>query len=693
MDATLRKFAFQIAVSAALAAVSTANAGTYTWIGGNSGTWDKTSPNWNDGTTAGVAWADGNDAVFNNTAAMTISVAGNVSADNILGKSTANISFIGSGTLAWKGWVKTQGHIYFDCKLGDDGNGLHFNCGAHVWLRNSANTHTGGTYIKNDNNTYARAFSLDGGDLALGPVPATPTDNIFALGTRDRNSALFVSNGKNITLHANRKILISNGCALRLAPQGTLRIKGVVHGELSSNGYPTGTRIHSYTYNGWNGRAILDCGDGNRSETGPILVEGNLEIASGTYNPITANSAQTGENAPLYVKGNGSSYSDTVGHLLVSGGTILNSQNSRYMQVDNYGQVDIAGGLVTMNNNAECEYLNALQTPARTILRDGGMLNVSLLRVSQATAGDGGEIFLREGGTLRVTSMTLDYKQTPKGIVHFDGGVLQSRDGKNNTPVVDSPTNAKWDGIEFRVDAGGAVFDTSNGHHVFFGRPLVSGVASGETDGGLTCILANGQAVVLTDSAADSSYTGPTRLEAVGEASTGSRTLQCRVANALPATTTLQIGSRCQAGFNEWQGARNDLEQTVARVEGHGRVFNNSLFAATEAVAPVFDGAYGTLSFEKPCSLSGDFEITGDASGCGCLKFESAGQSIAGLSLKADTTGLSNEKGAKFYKIVDAPKGYTGTFASTNLPENWRVVYEDNAAYLAPVNAFVMVVR
>jgi len=688
MDATLRKFAFQIAVSAALAAVSTANAGTYTWIGGNSGTWDKTSPNWDDGTTAGVAWADGNDAVFNNTATMTISVAGNVSADNILGKSTENISFTGSGTLAWKGWAKSQGHFYFDCILADDGNGLHFDNGGHVYLRNSTNTHTGGNYFKNTNNNTLRAFAVNGGDGALGAVPATPQDNIFVMGG---TVALFVDNTSPATLGPNRNIRIADGATLYLSPNANLRIKGTITGDNSSNGYPTGAKVRAHS-NWTGGVTTLDPGDGRSNSFGPLRVDGRLEIASGTTTLITAKPGQKADNAPLFVCGDSSSYKDTRGRLLVSGGLLRNAQNDRYMHIDNYGQLDIAGGTVSLAQNSACEFLNALTRPSRTIIRDGGFLHVSLLRVSQTSAGNGGEIFLNDGGTLRVGSMKLDYKQSgQKGIVHFNGGHLQTKGGNSNTPAVDSPTSNQWNGIVFQVEAGGAVFDTSNGQHVWFGRPLVSGVAEGETDGGLKCVLGKGRAVVLT--AAGSSYTGPTRLEATGSDLTGDRTLQCRAANALPAATTLQVGPHCQAGFNEWQDARNDLAQTVVRVEGHGRIFNNSLFVATAAVSPVFDGTYGTLSFEKPCTLSGDFEITGDASGCGCLKFESAGQSIAGLSLKADTTALSDEKGPKFYKIIDAPLGYTGHFASDNLPRDWRVVYEDNAAYLAPIKAFVMVVR
>ena len=89
-----------LALAASATVPYVAMAGTYTWIGGNSGTWDKATPNWSDGTTSGVTWVDGNDAVFSNSAAMTISIGADVSADNIRGTGSGNITFNGSRTLS-----------------------------------------------------------------------------------------------------------------------------------------------------------------------------------------------------------------------------------------------------------------------------------------------------------------------------------------------------------------------------------------------------------------------------------------------------------------------------------------------------------------------------------------------------------------------------------------------------------------
>ena len=207
--------------------------------------------------------------------------------------------------------------------------------------------------------------------------------------------------------------------------------------------------------------------------------------------------------------------------------------------------------------------------------------------------------------------------------------------------------------------------------------PLKSGVAEGETDGGLTVRGEN--IFVMTVTGSD--YNGRTRLEH------GAR-MQCRAAQVLPSGTTLQMGSDTSIGFNVWTNYE-DVAQTVARVEGCGRVFRNSLLTVTEAVAPVFDGVYGTLTFEKACSLNGDYEITGDANGCSCIKLESGSsadptkQDISGLTLKvADLSALDKEARKSRYKILDAPYGYTGTFNLGNVADPWAVEYKNNAAYL-----------
>lgn len=693
-----------IIFGAAFAAALVANADSLYWNGGNDGTWNAGNSNWTNASGTATAWVDGSDAVFDASVDMGIPVKGPVHADNILFvNGTKAVTLGDAGTLSWQGWAQSSGgNVSFACPLADNGNGLHFEVRGHTYLKR-ANTHTGGTFIRNTSSgTAMRAFAIngaskgadnpDGNDLALGPVPDTVQTNLTVMGGY---VALFVDNSFTNTIHRNRTILVKSGNTFYVSPSGELRIMGGIVGENKpGTDHPTETRL--YFHNQWGGRTIL----GGTNKIGRILVTGNAAIAGGKTTYISSGQS-TGENAGLWIKGNGSAYGNTKGYLLVSGGILENLQSGYRSQTSEYGHLDIAGGTVAIQNADTSEFLNALSTPGKVTIRDGGLMACRKFRISQVGATStttGGEVFLEEGGTLRAKWLWVDFGNKRKGKVHFNGGALQSIAGNNDVSITLSPTTNMWEGTDFVVESGGAVFDTANGQNLWFGRPLLSGLAGGETDGGLTCKVGGGRAVVLHDCFADSTYTGPTRVERIGSSGTGS--LQCRVANALPATTTLQIGPGCQAGFNLWKGAAGsaereagDLALTTARLEGAGYLFYNSRLNVTEAIAPVFDGAYGTLSFEKPFASNCDLEITGDANGCGRVEFKRAGQSLAGLSLKVDTTGLSNEKGAKFYKIVDAPNGYTGTFASTNLPENWRVVYESNAVYLAPVNAFVMVVR
>ena len=96
------------ALSASAAfAVTNASAVTDTWIAaGGNGNWDTTSLNWNDGTTAGVAFANGNDVVFDNNVGGTITVVGTVSPASTLFSATT-----GSYTLAVGGVVSGPGPL------------------------------------------------------------------------------------------------------------------------------------------------------------------------------------------------------------------------------------------------------------------------------------------------------------------------------------------------------------------------------------------------------------------------------------------------------------------------------------------------------------------------------------------------------------------------------------------------------
>ena len=216
-------------------------------------------------------------------------------------------------------------------------------------------------------------------------------------------------------------------------------------------------------------------------------------------------------------------------------------------------------------------------------------------------------------------------------------------------------------------------------------------VEEAEQDGGLTCALGNDKDVVLCDQAR-CSYNGPTRTTFIGGNNNGS--LQCRVANALPATTTLQIGPRTQIGFNSTWSSSNNLDQTVARVEGVGNVVYCTKLVVTNGISPVFDGAYGTLTFNNTCSLAGDYTIVGDTNGCGCVTFKQR-QDISNLMLTfSDVEKMNYLAKSNFYKILDAPEGYTGEFLlAADWPRKWGVKYTANKVYVYGINATRILLR
>ena len=122
-----------------------------------------------------------------------------------------------------------------------------------------------------------------------------------------------------------------------------------------------------------------------------------------------------------------------------------------------------------------------------------------------------------------------------------------------------------------------------------------------------------------------------------------------------------------------------------------------ALLTVTGGIAPVFDDAYGTLTFKKACSLGGSLDITGDANGCGCVKFDDTAaqggvQSIANLTLRmVNPAGFATGKGKTFYKVIDGE--YTGRFAATDLRGDWDVFYAPKAVYLRHIDATVISVR
>ncbi len=702
------------AALAAFVAVSSpmpSSADTYSWKASPANQyWDTSSANW---TVGGVdaAWQDGNDAVIDlaTGAANSINVSGARTVRNLSSSANARGFFLkeataGASSLAVTGAIFPGGNILLQVPLVGD-NALHLSGTSYLYLYKN-NTYTGGTYLESTGlHANGAGLFLDGG--TLGAVPASPRDDIFV-----NSSYPTLNSSGNITLDANRHIRVADGKWFNLGAGNTMTIRGRIHGVPTGGlDYPTTT--HLYVRSDWPGRIVLDPGAGVTNDIGALTVRGRLTLASGVTRVSSAlenkvdsdNGANNGAgdgNALCFIRNHGTSAFDNYGCLVISSGASLetpeetwddmtaSSAATRRFQTGRYAQVEVNGRLWMPN----VQYLNAWLTPARLTIGNGGDVCLALLRVTtNRKSGEFGEINLNAGGTLRLFAFEAEPYEDNYGVINLNGGVIHPRRLVAN--VTESNflgthgTVGRWSYITVHVLEGGAVFETTEAN-AFCNRPLLSGVAADETDGGLTVRGGNGMAFILSTTGSD--YSGPTRVECV-EGNT--IVFQVRAANALPAGTTVQLGPNAKMAFTAYSGTPyTTLAQTVARAEGNGTFEYNDKLSVTDGIAPTFDGQYGVLTFKQPCSLAGELEISGDANGCGCLKFEQPGQSIADLSIKvAADAPLDPGKVGSFYKVVDAPNGYTGVFSTVDLPPAWDVRYTNTAAYLRHIDATVLYLR
>ena len=562
---------------------------------------------------------------------------------------------------------------------GETDGGLHVRGGAVLYWRAKNSTYNGGTWLEGSG-----VFALNSGygDSCLGALPATPATNIWIMS----GHTLFSESG-TMTIHSNRMIFVQSGKTFYTGSQGRLVIRGEIKTEPSPGlDYTTNNLFH--VRGDWGGTVVIGPGEGITNYLGRVYVGACLEVTNGVFRLAAGGQKMGGHSLVeiLNVTGNGSAFSNTKGHLKLTAGELYSTQGN-YSEISNYGHVEVVGGKI---NTPSSEWLVGLTGPAKVSVSNGGEFVVGNLRLGQFSGGKN-EFNLGKGGLIRPKLMKLEYGNDQDVTFNFDGGRFQSDAAPDgNSSLFYAPTHAKWAGVNFCVREGGAVLDSTNGKHVWWSRPLTSGA---EQDGGLTCILGSNKDIVLCD-AAQCSYNGPTRTVFATGVNVGS--LQCRVANALPATTTLQIGPHTQVGFNGSWSSGNDLDQTVARVEGVGQVAYCSKLVVTNGISAVFDGEYGTLTFGNSCSLAGTYDIVGNTNGCGCVKFKQA-QDVSNLSLKiANVDVLDSHARSNFYKIVDAPNGITGTFAlAADWPRGWAVKYaaDGKSVYVYYQNGTRLVVR
>ena len=562
---------------------------------------------------------------------------------------------------------------------GETDGGLHVRGSSVLYWRAKNSTYNGGTWLEGSG-----IFALNGGygDSCLGALPATPATNIWIMS----GHTLF-SEGGTMNIHSNRMIFVKSGKTFYTGSQGRLIIGGEIKTE-PSPGLDYSTNNLFQVRGDWAGTVVIGPGEGITNNLGRVYVGACLEVTNGVFRLGVGGQKMGGHSLVeiLNVTGNGSSFSNTKGHLKLTAGELYSTQGN-YSEVSNYGHIEVVGGKLNVPNS---NFLTGLTGPAKISVSNNGEFVVGTFRLGQG-ASNPNTINLGKGGVIRSKELTLEFNNNQDVTFNFDGGRFQSNAGDDSYgSLFYASSNAKWDGVNFYVREGGAVLDSSFGKHVWWAHPLVSGA---ERDGGLTCLLGNNKDVVLCGKA-QCSYNGPTRTVFTTGANTG--TLQCRVANALPATTTLQIGFHTQVGFNGSWSSGNDLDQTVARVEGVGQVAYCSKLVVTNGISAVFDGEYGTLTFGNSCSLAGTYDIVGNTNGCGCVKFKSP-QDVSNLSLRfANVETMDQHARSSFYKIVEAPNGITGTFSlAADWPRGWAVKYaaDGKSVYVYYQNGTRLVVR
>lgn len=500
------------------------------------------------------------------------------------------------------------------------------------------------------------------------------------------NNAIFpdTSSQKSITIPSGEKRHVKditvNGADYTFGGSGSIGLQGTMLLKAATTlnspiaakkapglDYSTSARVNVNA-----GASMMNPGAGVTNVVGSMTVQSKLTVSSGVVHLGVAANA-TGTSAMLYICGNWNNFNSGMGYLDVAGGTLF-SEQTVYVDARQFAQVSVRdGGKVIMPN---VEWLNGLYNASRLTVANGGEFTIGTLRIASGYAS---QVNLNEGGLIAATRMTISPSGSNQAKFLFNGGRLQSRGGREDflaSASSSAGTEEQWNGsVKFAVGAGGAVFDTSNGQHIFWTRPLLSDTAN---DGGVRKF---GSGILVFKHA--NNYNGPISVESGG--------VQLRADYALPPGTTVRLGAAdAYIDGGTFDNSHPYSEQWISRVEGIGQVKYCENMHVTNSVAP---SANGAISFNKPFDLRGDYEIAAAANGCSCIEV-AQGQNISGLTLKVrDISAFTANAANGTYKILDAPNGYTGTFGIGNVAEPWYVKYTETAAYLAYKAGLIIVVR
>ena len=551
------------------------------------------------------------------------------------------------------------GPIGTDSSLPTDGGLITDDHTGYIYMHSVANTYRGGLHIAG-NGGYVGLVA----DRALGEEPASPSDVVFFECPSGTVASTFVAHG-NVSLGAKRNIRIATGVTARLGTYNDgseFTIKSTISCENPENGF-----LLTANYSSQGGTAkgvILDPGAGRTNHIGRLFVKRPLTIASGTtmLENTTYIGSDTGyeqyggtdDGSVLHVQAGGT-LKVTGGELVKIGGRNVTQNGTLLIEG---GVVDIAGsgGTVFQANSA----------PAVTTVKNGGRLNVQSIRMAGSgnkTDASKSVLNVMTGGVVRCSDIYIHQNNdTYKATVNFDGGILEfDKPGSNHylgntTPSINS--------LPFNVGAGGMI--VSNDCELLFCPAVKSGVAAGETDGGITK-WGTGSFSLRN---AGNTFNGP--LVVMQGAFRLDRS------DAIPATGTARVAA------GAYFYATNQQSQALARIEGSGTfgmvVHNGTrLLTVTSAIAPgMGTNEVGTLTISGGginISNGAALEIDVDAEGnSDCLSYPDD-LDLSGLTLHVND--VSKLDRSCCYTIVKMGQNaiLSGEFSATNLPSGWICRY------------------
>ena len=498
-------------------------------------------------------------------------------------------------------------------------------------------------YYGNDGlpeSTFTGPICLNGGGIAIfngdrnfGEVPASPKDGIV-FGT----SSTLLSHG-HITINPNRNILINSNAVATIASEGySIAVAGTISGD-APGGVRNGTLS---TESAWAGELSLIPPAGRTNSIGRLLVKKqDLTIGGEGVTEITDtlnNLSSTGDNGVFAVM-DGATLNVTNG--------LVRVMTNNYTIVEN-GNLNVSGGVLDLSRQQL--FVNAHNGPATTTVSRAGTLiaNNYCLSLYQGEP-ESGLTRLQSGGTLVFNELYMHSvagKLIARAQIDFDGGVLAPQTA---TRWFLGKSEEWYTNILCVVKEGGAVI--SNNVEIWTRRPFVSGA---EQDGGLHKWGTGKLAIITTGN----TFNGPIEVHQ-GTLIWGNNN------NYFPTARLITH----DGGIADI----NTCGQELARVEGDGEVMNCRGLVVTDAVAPGFDAAAGTLKFAERCTFD-DCLLEIDAND---RLMVCDGQDISGLSLHVNDVSALDQTIA--YEILGMASGdFTGTFKGDNIQgcSNWRIKYD-----------------